>query len=66
MSVNLTPLFFLVGLGITSSFIEKFLSKSGNESSSYYVGLATFLIAALVVINMIKKMFDELSTFLRF
>jgi hypothetical protein len=58
-TINLTPLFLMAGLGITSIILEKLFSKAGSENSSYFIGLVSLLLGFAFVIYLVKGVMNQ-------
>jgi hypothetical protein len=58
-TINLTPLFLMAGLGITSIILEKLFSKAGSENAAYFVGLVSLLLGFTFVIYLVRGVMNQ-------
>lgn len=64
--MNIDLIFRIAAIGILVSVLNAVLNKSGREELAMMTSLAGLIIALMMVIQEIVKLFDEVKTIFRF
>lgn len=62
MSVNITLLIVTFGVMLLGTIFEKLLSKSGNETGAWVVGLVGLIIGFMIVIGALRVLINDVFT----
>ncbi|MFD2116068.1 stage III sporulation protein AC [Paenibacillus yanchengensis] len=66
MSVDVSAIFQIAGIGIIIAMIHTVLKQMGKEDISHWVTLIGFVIVLFMVIRLLNELFQEIKTIFLF